>query len=143
MKTYVLIIAEEVPAYGMAEIQAADDAEAIAAAKAYDRDTVIFEPDWENSVCRRIVAVEDENRNIIAEQIPLDDFFLCHGREPKRLLCEAARQLATALDAAIETLSRISDALHYEHGLPVTFLESREIEDIYADAVSASPISNA
>ena len=44
--------------------------------------------------------------------------------------------LLKALEDAFVLLDRISDTLHYEDGLPVTFLESRDIEIIYGDAIT-------
>ncbi len=41
-----------------------------------------------------------------------------------------------ALERAIDILDGIADTMLYEEGQPVTFLESREIEDIYNDAIS-------
>jgi hypothetical protein len=47
-----------------------------------------------------------------------------------------APALLKALEDAFTLLDRISDTLHYEDGLPVTALESRDIEIIYGDAVT-------
>ena len=51
-------------------------------------------------------------------------------------LIAAAPMLLTALEEAFVILDRISDTLHYEDGLPVTALESRDIEIIYGDAIT-------
>ena len=40
------------------------------------------------------------------------------------------------LETAFDALDRITEVLHYEDGLPVTALDAREIETIYADAIS-------
>jgi hypothetical protein len=64
-----------------------------------------------------------------------------------------APDLLESLETAFRILHGISDRLHYEDGEPVTALETRDIEEIYADAVSvladmealiikASPISS-
>jgi hypothetical protein len=53
-----------------------------------------------------------------------------------RPLLVKAPQLLKALEDASALLDRISDTLHYEDGLPVTFLEARDIEIIYGDAVT-------
>ena len=45
-------------------------------------------------------------------------------------------ELLIALERAFDILEGIADKLLYEEGQPVTFLESREIEDIYNDAIS-------
>ena len=55
---------------------------------------------------------------------------------PNGRLLAKAPQLLKALERAFEILDRIADTLNYEDGLPVTALESREIEDIYNDAIS-------
>ena len=47
---------------------------------------------------------------------------------------DPAFRLAAALGEAIAALKRIADIAHYENGEPVTALESREIETIYAEA---------
>jgi hypothetical protein len=45
-------------------------------------------------------------------------------------------ELLTALELAFDILEGIADKLLYEEGRPVTAIESREIEDIYNDAIS-------
>lgn len=50
-------------------------------------------------------------------------------------LLSKAPELLKALEDAFTRLDRISDTVHYEDGLPVTALESRDIEIIYDDAV--------
>ena len=74
-----MIFAQDVPHYGSVEIDAVDDAEALAAAKAYDLSDVACDPDWKNSTCKRIVTIEDESGNVIAEDISLDNWFLYHA----------------------------------------------------------------
>jgi hypothetical protein len=53
--------------------------------------------------------------------------------------CAAAprinHELLSALERAFDLLEGIADKLLFEEGLPVTFLESREIEDIYNVAI--------
>jgi hypothetical protein len=53
-----------------------------------------------------------------------------------RPLLVRAPRLLNALEDAFTLLDCISDTLHYEDGLPVTFLESRDIEIIYGDAIT-------
>ncbi|MGB9069417.1 MAG: hypothetical protein WCC21_12690 [Candidatus Acidiferrales bacterium] len=66
----------------------------------------------------------------------------CRGKRDKGVAQANARlivkspDLLIALEDAFALLDRISDILHYEDGLPVTFLESRDIEIIYGDAVT-------
>lgn len=63
----------------------------------------------------------------------VNDFMIEHqtdtGPDVVSALLKAARE-------ALQALERVSDALHYEDGEPVTFLESREIEQAYHDALS-------
>src|SRR5712692_3162683 len=49
-------------------------------------------------------------------------------------LIAAGPELLTMLETAFDALGRIAEVLHYENGLPVTALDAREIETIYADA---------
>jgi hypothetical protein len=136
MKTYSVLYAEDVPHYGSMEIEAENDAEAIAKAKAIseeDLGNTATDPDHCSTVCKRIVHIQDAEGNDIANDLSLDAYTLIHG-EDKRRLSESAPQLAQALAEAIEALKRIAEIAHYENGEPVTALESREIETIYADA---------
>jgi hypothetical protein len=45
-------------------------------------------------------------------------------------------ELLIALERAFDLLEGIADKLLYEEGQPITAIESREIEDIYNDAIS-------
>lgn len=103
MKTYTVLFAEDVPHYGYADIEADNDREALAKARAYWRDCdprPTDDPDWSAGVCHRIVLIEDARGNSIAHDIALDDFHLRGGGEADRLLCEAARDLLAALEEA-------------------------------------------
>jgi hypothetical protein len=64
---------------------------------------------------------------------PLDPSDWVEGNA--RLIVNAPK-LLRALEDAFVLLDRISDTLHYEDGLPVTALESGDIEIIYGDAVT-------
>ena len=97
MKTYSVLYAEDVPHYGTAEIEAETDAEAIAKAKAGPFET--DDPDWNNTVCRRIVHIEAPDGDLIAADVPLDACTLIYG-EDKRLLSAAAEQMLLALERA-------------------------------------------
>lgn len=100
MKTYTVLYAEDVPHYGQAEIEATDNDAAIEAArKAHaNLDLYLYDADWDNTICKRIVHIEDQNGEIIAEDIPVDSYYLSHG-EPQRRLCEAASAMLEALEA--------------------------------------------
>ena len=50
-------------------------------------------------------------------------------------LIASAPDLLEGLERAFDLLEGIADKLLYEEGQPVTFLESREIEDVYNDAI--------
>jgi len=51
------------------------------------------------------------------------------------LACNHHYELLVALERAFDVLEGIADKLLYEEGQPVTAIESREIEDIYNDAI--------
>lgn len=51
-------------------------------------------------------------------------------------LIATAPDLLNVLETAFDILERIADVLLYEDGVPVTALDAREIETIYADAIS-------
>ncbi len=70
---YLVLYAEDVPCYGTAEIRAAGDAEALAAAKAIDSTDLYLEPEWNNAFCRRIIHIEADDGRVIAENISLDN----------------------------------------------------------------------
>jgi hypothetical protein len=97
LKTYSVLFAEDVPHYGCVDIEAANDAAAIAAAKAFNVRDVTDDPAWSSTVCVRIVHIEDEQGNIVASDVPLDDFHLRNGGDADRRLCEAAPKLLAAL----------------------------------------------
>jgi hypothetical protein len=99
MKTYKVLYAEDVPHYGYHDIEAEDDQAAIEAAVAFHEsgDVSLYEAAWDSSVCARIVHIEDPDGNIIAEDKPLDDYFLRGGGQADRLLCDAAENLFKAL----------------------------------------------
>jgi hypothetical protein len=100
MKTYTVLYAEDVPHYGQAEIEATDNDAAIEAARKVHAEGSLdlYDPDWDNAICKRIVHIEDQNGEIIAEDIPVDSYYLSHG-EPQRRLCEAAEAMLEALEA--------------------------------------------
>jgi hypothetical protein len=110
MKTYNVLLAEDVPHYGTARITAASPAEALEAARGLDTGDHCTDADWRNAVCRRIVHIEAEEGTIVAEDIALDRCFLRYGGEPDRLLCDAAPRLLDALTkiAAIPLIRVIS-----------------------------------
>lgn len=56
--------------------------------------------------------------------------------EPEQAAPNINSELLTALERSFGILEGIAEKLLYEEGLPVTAIESREIEDIYNDAIS-------
>jgi hypothetical protein len=115
MKTYSVLFAEDVPHYGTAEIEAKDDAAALEAAKAYDLSAVTLDPEWENSVCKRIVYINDPTGNTIFNDVPLDNYDLRYGGEEERRLSGAARDMLEALRLCEDVLS---DLARLDHGTP-------------------------
>jgi hypothetical protein len=81
------------------------------------------------------ILITDEQGVTVATcwQQPLDP---SHWVEANARLIVNAPKLLKALEDAFVLLDRISDTLHYEDGLPVTALESGDIEIIYGDAVT-------
>ena len=137
MKTYTVIYAEDVPHYAMGEIEARGSKAAIAKARKLDANTFgAYEADWDNPVCRRIVSIEDEAGNDVARDLPLDNYRIEHLTDEDTTIRHHARELLDALERAHALLGRIADTCHYENGLPVTFLEARDIEIIHGDAIT-------
>ena len=119
MKTYTVLYAEDVPHYALGEVEARGPKDAIAKARKLDTETfTAYDPDWSGAICKRIVHIEDQNGEIIAEDIPLDSYYLSHG-EPQRRLCEAAAAMLEALDA-VDTLIR-------KHGIGDRDIESEPV----------------
>ncbi len=98
MNTYSVLYAEDVPHYGTAEIEAENDAEAIAKAKTGPFET--DDPDWNNTVCRRIVHIEDPEGKLIAVDVPLDDYMLSRAAEDLRLKIGATGEMLLVLERA-------------------------------------------
>lgn len=103
MKNYSVLFALDIPHYGSVEIEAADDAAALDAAKRLDASDYTDDPAWDDPVCRRIVHIEAPDGRIIAQDIPLDEFFLRRGGEAARRLCDAAAELKAALECIAAT----------------------------------------
>ncbi|HEY1757706.1 MAG TPA: hypothetical protein VGG72_20205 [Bryobacteraceae bacterium] len=108
MKTYSVLFAEDVPHYGTAEIKARNASAALKAAKAYDLSEVTLDPEWENSVCKRIVYIEDPHGNTVYCDVPLDDYDLRSGGERERRLCDAAADMLRVLELCEDVLSELS-----------------------------------
>jgi len=97
LKTYTVLYAVDVPHYGRWVIEAGNDADALAAAKAVDCEDVCSEPQWDSAVCKRIVHIEDPDGNTPHRDVPLDEFSLRSGGEADRVLCDAATDMLSAL----------------------------------------------
>ncbi len=100
MKTYTVLYAEDVPHYGTREFDAANDILAIERAKAITPDAMsnyTNDPDYKNTLCRRIVHIEGPV-GIIAEDIYL-------GSDDS--LRDSAHDLAQALELAICAMNTV------------------------------------
>lgn len=137
MKTYQILYAEDVPHYAIGEIKARGPKDALAKARKVDTDTfTALDPDWSNPVCRRIVHItEEKSGKYIAEDVRLDNYTLEQASDQEITIRKHGRELIEALERAFDILEGIADKLLYEEGQPVTAIESREIEDIYNDAI--------
>jgi hypothetical protein len=98
MNIYSILFAQDVPHYGTTEIEAADDAAAITAAKLLDPAEYTHDPHWDDPICRRIVHIEAPDGRIVAQDLALDEFFLRRGGEEASRLCDAAPALKAALE---------------------------------------------
>jgi hypothetical protein len=110
MKTYSVLFAEDVPHYGTAEIEAEDDAAALEAAKVYDLSEVTTDAEWENSVCKRIVHIEDPEGKTVFNDVPLDNYVLCLESERVEMLealklCEDVLSDLARLDDGTPSIS--------------------------------------
>jgi len=78
MKTYTVLYASDVPHYASFEVEARSPREAITAAKTKINagDVLVEDPDWEGCILKRIVHIEDDAGNSVANDIPLDDYRL-------------------------------------------------------------------
>lgn len=113
MKTYSVLFAEDVPHYGSVEIEAENDAGALEAARGYDLSEVTTDPEWENSVCKRIVHIEDAEGNTIFHDVPLDNYALCLESEVAGMLealklCEDALAGLARLDDGTPSVSALN-----------------------------------
>jgi hypothetical protein len=138
MKKYVILYARDVSHYGAIELEAKSDAEIVEDAKSYWSATELDpadEPDWNNPVRKRIVQITDEAGREIATDVRCDNYNLEHVADEELLIRDSGKDLLEALERAHACLDRIAERLLYGEGQPVTFLESREIEDTYSDAI--------
>jgi hypothetical protein len=91
--------------------------------------------DWHIEKHNGFYKICDEQGVTIAD-IPIQPLDPPEWAEANSYLLASAPALLAMLETAFDTLDRIADLLLYEHGLPVTALDAREIETIYADAIS-------
>jgi hypothetical protein len=82
LKTYTVLLAEDVPHYGTTDIEAEDDAGAIRIAKALDISGICCEASCDAPVCQRIIHIMDSRSKIVATDIALDDYVLCNRLNP-------------------------------------------------------------
>ena len=127
MKTYSILLAQDIPHYGTTEVEAADATEALARAKDLDFSEICLDPDWANPVCSRIVHIVDEAGAEVAHDIALDGYVLHHDSEPRAALYARAPALRAALEeiAAIPLWrERVADP-----ALRAEFIASGEYDD--------------
>jgi hypothetical protein len=85
LKSYTVLLAEDVPHYGTTDIEAVDDEDAVRDAKALDISGICVEPSWDSPVCQRIIHIGDSKGNVIARDLPLDDYVLSRRPDPAML----------------------------------------------------------
>ena len=140
-----ILYAQDIPHYGMVELEAEGDDKIVETAKGYpsatDRDPA-DDPDWNNPVAKRIVQIINEAGKEIAADVRCDNYNLEHVTDDELLIRDNARAVLEVLERAHSCLDRIADRLLYEESQPVTFLESRDIEDTYNDAICELHRSN-
>jgi hypothetical protein len=87
MKTYTVLYASDIPHYATFEVEAGSPEQALTAARAKIKagDVLLEDPDWEGSILDRIIQIEDDAGNSVANDIPLDDYRLQNiaGRSPQ------------------------------------------------------------
>jgi|HubBroStandDraft_6_1064221.scaffolds.fasta_scaffold2231359_1 hypothetical protein len=108
MKAYSVLYAADVPHYATFEIQAATTEDAILAAKAHiaTPDVTLGDPDWDNTILQRIVHIEDDAGNAVANDISIDG---------QLLLVDS--QIRDAIQYALECLSNFKADWLANHGL--------------------------
>lgn len=79
MKTFSVLVAHDVPHYGVIEVEAdsADHALKILEDRPLDEtmDEACNDPAYENSICARVVHIRDEHGNCSHEDTPLDNSY--------------------------------------------------------------------
>jgi hypothetical protein len=101
------------------------------AATDYSTSEVIYDADWENSSCKRIVWIRDPDGNTVAAGVALDDSHLMYGGEKERLLWNAAPRLLKALEESEPQLSAVVEMMRGEGDLAVTALDVSQIQRTY------------
>jgi hypothetical protein len=88
MPKYEVLFAQDVPHYGIEEIEAQNDEDAIVQAKAYWRSIErgenpwpLTEPDYESAILSRIVQITDHEGRQVAADIGLDNYRLVNTGE--------------------------------------------------------------
>jgi len=72
----------------------------------------------------------------VLRDVRLDSYLLERATDEEIIIRAHAKELLESFERAFEILEGIADKLLYDEGQPVTAIESREIEDIYNDAIS-------
>ena len=121
LKSYKVLLAEDVPHYGTTEIEAADDEDAIRVARALDVSGICVEASLDSPVCQRIVHIEDSGDNVIARDLPLDDYVLSRRPDPA-VLAESDYSIGTNND------NDDHDIAILRNGKPIATLIATEAE---------------
>jgi hypothetical protein len=110
MKTYTVLFAQDVPHYGLVEITATGDKDALAKARRYwkrvqrnKEPLPLDEPDYDRAVLDRIVEITDETNRQVTADVRLDTYHLAIA--PTELHVKLIEN-ASPMYAALEKIAR-------------------------------------
>jgi hypothetical protein len=100
MNTYVVLFAEDIPHYGLHEIEAPNDEDALKAALQLHKTTdhLLDDANWDGGVCSRIVYLRRPDASEVICDHPLDSYTLLDKDEVRQLLA-ASKPMLAALEA--------------------------------------------
>jgi hypothetical protein len=125
MKTYFVVFAQDVPHYGLVEINATCDEQALAKARAYwkrvQRNTEpwpLTDPEYDSSVLARIVEITDEGGRQVAADTRLDTYLLTTApTELSVKLIDNASQMHAALkEIIVHATTGLAGNMRMAHG---------------------------
>jgi len=117
-KRYTVLFAQDVPHYGTVHLEAENDADALAQARAYwervrrgDEEWPLFDSEIENALLDRIVEITEDNGDYreVVRDVPLDDYYLAHTPTPLSL---AMLKSAQAMFEALKLIAACDNAAH-------------------------------